>query len=71
MSNLLSIPFKTPSDLDIKHALSEHIRNTYTDTHPDAFKWDIAHWAGLRASVAAQTVHLNQVDVLLRCRPSP
>jgi hypothetical protein len=69
MPNLLSIPFKKASELDIKQALHDHIRNTDTDAHPDAFKWDITHWATLRAEAVTPSVHVSQLDILLRCCP--
>jgi hypothetical protein len=67
MPNLLSIPYKKAQELKIKDALYDYIQKSTTDTHPDAFKWDIKHWTTLRSEATAEGTHLSKVDIFLRC----
>ncbi len=74
MSNLLAIPFKRYSAIDIRDPVRNYIQNN-TGTHPDEFKSDIARWLVLRRDALGTAVHVNAVDPILlsvpRCSLSP
>lgn len=65
MPNQLSIPFKDTPEAPIKDAVTSYIETYYTDTHPDAFKWDIARWEALRRDGVGGYVHVDRVNAAL------
>ncbi|CCO28617.1 pH-response regulator protein palA/RIM20 [Rhizoctonia solani AG-1 IB] len=65
MPNQLSIPFKPTLPAQIKEAVLSYIEFNHTDSHPDAFKWDIARWEELRKDGVGGYVHVNRVDATL------
>ncbi|CAE6379605.1 unnamed protein product [Rhizoctonia solani] len=65
MPNQLSIPFKQTSPAQIKEAVLSYIEFDHTDSHPDAFKWDISRWEELRKDGVGGYVHVNRVDATL------
>jgi programmed cell death 6-interacting protein len=66
MPNHLSIPFKQTLGVDIKKAIEEYFDAGHLQAHPDAFAWDIGHWAALRVEASSTSVHQSKIDVLLR-----
>ncbi|KAF8349083.1 BRO1-like domain-containing protein [Amanita rubescens] len=64
MSNLLALPFKRSSSIDIRDPVRNYIQNN-TGTHPDEFKQDIARWLTLRRDALGTAVHVNTVDPIL------
>lgn len=69
MPNQLYIPFKKTYAVPIRQRTREYILTHHTDTHPDAFKWDINRWESLRKDVIGCTVHVDSVKVALRYVP--
>jgi hypothetical protein len=69
MSNLLVIPFKRSSAIDIRDPVRNYIQNN-TGTHPDEFKLDIARWLALRKDALGTAIHVNAVDPILLSVPS-
>ncbi len=67
MPNQLSIPFKNTYPIPIRRAVREYILAHHTDTHPDAFKWDINRWEILRKDGTGGAVHVDRVKTVLRC----
>ncbi|KAJ3557381.1 hypothetical protein NM688_g1507 [Phlebia brevispora] len=65
MPNLLSIPFKRTVAVPIRQKTKDYILAHHTDTHPDAFKWDINRWESLRKDATGCVVHVNSVKVAL------
>lgn len=70
-SNVLSIPLKVSSlgSSVFSKALRNHIADSFTDTHPDAFTDDLREVGRLRDRVARMDVHLTNIDVALRYVP--
>lgn len=66
MPNQLSVPFKKSYVEPIKQATRDYIQNHHTDTHPDAFRQDIAHWEKLRADGTGGMVNVAKVEPMLR-----
>ena len=66
MPNQLSVPFKRTYAIPLREAVREYISSHYTDTHPDAYRWDIAQWEKLRAGIISGVVHVDRVNVFLR-----
>lgn len=64
MSNLLAVPFKHSSAIDIKDPVKNYIQNN-SGTHPDEFKSDIARWQTFRRDALGTAVHVNAVDPIL------
>lgn len=67
MPNQLSIPFKKTWDIPLRQAVRDHILKKYTDTHPDAFRWDISRWETLRKDGVGGVVHVDRVKTSLWC----
>ncbi|PSR75597.1 hypothetical protein PHLCEN_2v9077 [Hermanssonia centrifuga] len=65
MPNQLSIPFKDTYPIPIRRAVREYILAHHTDTHPDAFKWDINRWEILRKDGTGGAVHVDRVKTVL------
>ncbi|KAI1796839.1 pH-response regulator [Ganoderma leucocontextum] len=65
MPNQLSIPFKRTYVVPIREATREYILSHYTDTHPDAYRWDIAQWEKLRAEAVETVLHVDRVNALI------
>ncbi|GJJ08702.1 hypothetical protein Clacol_002921 [Clathrus columnatus] len=59
MSNLLTLPFKSTEAISLKNAVKSYIQREHTETHPDAFKWDINKWESLRKDATTNTVHIS------------
>lgn len=66
MPNQLSVPFKKTYAVPLREAVREYILTHYTDTHPDAYRWDISHWEKLRAELVSNTVHIDRANSLIR-----
>lgn len=66
MANQLAIPFKKSSTLPIRDAVSSYIRTNHSETHPEAFKWDMDRWEQLRADALADAVHTSRVHALIK-----
>ncbi|KAF9820903.1 hypothetical protein IEO21_01130 [Rhodonia placenta] len=66
MPNQLYVPFKRTWDVPLRQAAREYILKKYTDTHPDAFRWDITRWETLRKDGAGGIVHIDRVQASLR-----
>ncbi len=66
MPNQLPVPFKKTYVVPLREAVREYILTHYTDTHPDAYRWDIGQWEKLRAEVVSITVHIDRVNALIR-----
>ena len=64
MSNLLPVPFKRPSPVDIRDPVRNYIL-FHAGVHPDEFKPDITRWQALRNDAVASAVHVNSVDPIL------
>ncbi|KAI0707335.1 BRO1-domain-containing protein [Earliella scabrosa] len=65
MPNQLSVPFKKTYVVPLREAVREYILAHYTDTHPDAYRWDIGHWEKLRADAMSTVVHHDRVKALI------
>jgi len=67
-SNVLSIPLKASQlgSTALSRALRNHIAESFTDTHPDAFADDLKEVAVLRDRVARMDVHVANIDAALR-----
>jgi programmed cell death 6-interacting protein len=65
MPNQLFIPFKKTYDVEIKTAVSDFLQQ-YTDSHPNAFRWDINRWRTLRDSGTGGAVHVDRIASTLR-----
>ncbi|OBZ72455.1 pH-response regulator protein palA/RIM20 [Grifola frondosa] len=61
MPNQLSIPSKKTSLIQIRQAVREYILSKHTDTHPDAFRWDIGRWEALRKDAVGGVLHVDRV----------
>jgi len=66
MPNQLSVPFKKTYTTDIRQAAREYISKNHTDTHPDAFRWDINRWETLRKDGVGGVIHVGKVEPSLR-----
>lgn len=66
MPNQLSIPFKRTYIVPLREALREYILTHYTDSHPDAYRWDIGHWEKLRAEAVSTVVHNDRLQALIK-----
>ncbi|KZT73000.1 BRO1-domain-containing protein [Daedalea quercina L-15889] len=65
MPNQLSVPFKRSYAVEIRHAVREYIFKNHTDTHPDAFRWDVSRWETLRKDSVGGVVHVDRVNTSL------
>ena len=65
MPNLLTLPPKLTIAVPIRAVLREYILSTHTETHPDAFKWDIDKWEIMRKEAVSNTIHVATVDKLI------
>ncbi|KAI8980207.1 BRO1-domain-containing protein [Trametes punicea] len=65
MPNQLSIPFKRTYIIPLRQALRDYILSHHSDTHPDAFRWDIGHWEKLRSEATSGAVHIDRVGALI------
>lgn len=67
-SNVLSIPTKASqlSSSALSRALRNHIAESFTDTHPDAFADDLKEIAILRDRVIRMDIHVANIDAVLR-----
>ncbi|KAI0787643.1 pH-response regulator [Fomes fomentarius] len=65
MPNQLSIPFKRTYIVPLREALREYILTHYTDSHPDAYRWDIGQWEKLRADAVSTVVHNDRLQALI------
>ncbi|KAH9838254.1 BRO1-domain-containing protein [Rhodofomes roseus] len=61
MPNQVSVPFKKTYTVEIRRAVREYIFKNHTDTHPDAFRWDISRWESLRKDGVGGVVHVDRV----------
>ena len=59
MPNQLTLPSKSTSPIPLRAALSDYIQSAHTETHPDAFKWDVSRWETLRKEALSSTVHVD------------
>ncbi|KZT22347.1 BRO1-domain-containing protein [Neolentinus lepideus HHB14362 ss-1] len=66
MPNQLSVPFKKTYDVDVKKAARDYIYAKHTDTHPDAFKWDLNEWEALRKVGVGGVVRVDCIDPAVR-----
>ena len=66
MPNQLSIPFKRTYTVPIRDAVRDYILAHHTDTHPDAYRWDVGQWEKLRAEAVSSVVHVDRVKALIR-----
>ena len=66
MPNLLSVPFKRSYAIDIRQAVRDYISKNHTDTHPEAFRWDISRWETLRKHGVGGVAHVDRVKAALR-----
>lgn len=71
MPNQLFIPFKKTYVAPIRDAVRNYILANHTDTHPDAYRWDITHWEKLRAEVVSTVVHVDRIGAYVRYEPLP
>ena len=67
MPNQLCIPFKKTYAIPIRQAIKAYIQTNHPDTHPDAFKWDVSRWEGLRKDAISNAVHVDNVKIAFRC----
>ena len=67
MPNQLFIPFKKSYVIPIREAVRDYILTHHTDTHPDAYRWDVGRWETLRAEAVSSVVHVDRVKALIRC----
>jgi len=65
MTNLLTLPFKTTSAIPIRASVHQHIQAAHTETHPDAFKWDISRWESMRKEAIMNIVHVNTAEKMI------
>lgn len=65
MTNLLTLPFKTTQAIPLKNAVRNYIQREHTETHPDAFKWDLNKWESLRKEAITNVVHISNVDKII------
>ncbi|KAI0359835.1 BRO1-domain-containing protein [Trametes cingulata] len=65
MPNQLSIPFKKTYIIPLRQAVRDYIQKNYSDTHPDAHRWDIGHWEKLRAEATSGAVHIDRVNSMI------
>ncbi|KAH8118025.1 BRO1-domain-containing protein [Phellopilus nigrolimitatus] len=65
MSNQLSIPFKKTSTIPLRQAFRDYVQISHTDTHPEAFKWDIDRWEQLRKDATSEVVHVSKTQALI------
>ncbi|KAH9849704.1 BRO1-domain-containing protein [Lenzites betulinus] len=65
MPNQLAIPFKKTYIVPIRQAVRDYILLHHSDTHPDAYRWDISHWEKLRAEATSGAVHVDRVSAFL------
>ncbi|THH09151.1 hypothetical protein EW145_g2207 [Phellinidium pouzarii] len=66
MSNHLSIPFKKTSTIPIRQAARDYIQASHTDTHPEAFRWDIERWEQLRKDATSEIVHVSRSQLVIK-----
>ncbi|EPQ54076.1 BRO1-domain-containing protein [Gloeophyllum trabeum ATCC 11539] len=66
MSNQLSIPFKKTYNVPLKQAARDYIYSRHTDTHPDAFKWDLNEWDTSRKEGVGGIVRVDRIDPAVR-----
>lgn len=67
MPNQLSVPFKKTHAAELRQAVKEYLLVNHTETHPDAFRWDINRWEVLRKDGVGGVVHIDRVKAVLRC----
>ena len=65
MPNQLTLPFKSTSTIPLRSALREYIQSAHTETHPDAFKWDINKWEVMRKEAVSNTVHVGVAEKVI------
>jgi programmed cell death 6-interacting protein len=65
MPNQLIIPFKQSYKAPVKQAARDYIQAN-TDTHPDAFKWDINRWETLREEGRGGVAHIDRINSSIR-----
>lgn len=65
MPNQLTLPFKTTEPVPLRSALREYIRSAHTETHPDAFKWDINKWEAMRKEAVSNMVHVGVAEKVI------
>ncbi|KAI0775185.1 BRO1-domain-containing protein [Trametes elegans] len=66
MPNQLPLPFKKTYIVPIRQAARDYISSHYSDTHPDAYRWDIAHWEKLRAEATSGGIHVDRIHAMTR-----
>lgn len=65
MPNQLSIPFKQSYKAPVKQATRDYI-HAKTDTHPDAYKWDLNRWETLRETGRGGLAHVDRIHASIR-----
>ncbi|KZT07808.1 BRO1-domain-containing protein [Laetiporus sulphureus 93-53] len=65
MPNQLSVPFKRTHAAELRQAVKEYLLMNRTETHPDAFRWDINRWEALRKDGVGGVVHVDRVKAVL------
>lgn len=71
MPNQLTFPSKRSYPADVRSALKAYIHEKHPETHPDAFKWDIAKWESCRAEAIKDYVHEERIPKILTCVQLP
>ncbi|KAI0783675.1 pH-response regulator [Abortiporus biennis] len=61
MPNQLSIPFKKTYPIPIRQVARQYLLRNNSDTHPDAFKWDLGQWEELRKDGVGGVVHCDRL----------
>ncbi|KAJ7593046.1 BRO1-like domain-containing protein [Mycena floridula] len=64
-NNLLSIPFKTTYQTNVKDPTRAWLQAN-GGAHPDAFRADLNRWQELRKEVVGGTVHISRVEAILK-----
>ncbi|KAF8589825.1 pH-response regulator [Ramaria rubella] len=65
MPNQLTLSFKSTSTVPLRSALREYIQTAHTETHPDAFKWDINQWESMRKEATSNVVHVGTTEKVI------
>lgn len=65
MPNQLTIPFKESYKAPVKQAAWDYI-HARTETHPDAFKWDINQWEKLREEGRGGKAHVDRINATIK-----
>jgi hypothetical protein len=67
---MIALPFKRSTPPDIAPAVEQHIARTHPETHPDAFRWDIAEWVQNREAyqraASDDGIHVNGLEAIAK-----